>query len=167
MPEPSTSDSSVRSGRFISQNRTRARAEVRAALRAGELINPGTCENCKRCLKVEAHHDDYSKPLNIRWLCRSCHLGWHADNGPGKDTMKRPPASDCALCGRPIPSGNRTNAKYCSSSCRRAAYRDRHSRGRVASVRCLKNGKKSVVVYMDDTLLRPGQWVKVAEIKAR
>ena len=165
MAESSSSPSSVRSGHFISQSRTRARAEVRAALRARELINPGVCENCKRCLKVEAHHDDYSKPLNIRWLCRRCHLGWHADNGPGKDTMKRPPASDCALCGRPLSPGARPNAKYCSSTCRRESYRDRHSRGLVASVRCLKSGKKSVVVYMDDTLLRPGQLVKVAEIE--
>ena len=30
-------------------------------------------------LGVVAHHDDYSKPLDVRWLCRSHHMQLHAD----------------------------------------------------------------------------------------
>lgn len=31
------------------------------------------CEVCGG-LNVEAHHEDYSKPLEVRWLCRGKHL---------------------------------------------------------------------------------------------
>jgi hypothetical protein len=29
---------------------------------------------------VVAHHDDYNQPLNVRWLCKPCHIRWHARN---------------------------------------------------------------------------------------
>jgi hypothetical protein len=32
---------------------------------------------------LHAHHTDYTKPLLVTWLCPACHLGWHAENGPG------------------------------------------------------------------------------------
>ena len=34
---------------------------------------------CRDCgaLKVEAHHEDYSKPLEIIWLCKRCHARLH------------------------------------------------------------------------------------------
>jgi hypothetical protein len=50
-----------------------ARTKVAWALRTGRLVRPGACSACQTASKVEAHHDDYSKPLDIRWLCRSCH----------------------------------------------------------------------------------------------
>ena len=40
------------------------------------------CEICGDSI-VEAHHDDYSKPLEVRWLCQSHHKQWHAENGEG------------------------------------------------------------------------------------
>lgn len=27
---------------------------------------------------LDGHHDDYDKPLSVRWLCRSCHVSLHA-----------------------------------------------------------------------------------------
>ena len=52
--------------------RHRARQLVRNAIRREELI-PQVCEICGN-LVAEAHHDDYSKPLDVRWLCRKHHV---------------------------------------------------------------------------------------------
>lgn len=35
------------------------------------------CEVCGTTRKVEAHHDDYSKPLNVRWVCKKHHMEIH------------------------------------------------------------------------------------------
>lgn len=48
---------------------------VKKALRDGTLIQQ-PCEVCGS-LKSEAHHDDYSKPLEVRWLCHAHHQQEH------------------------------------------------------------------------------------------
>lgn len=59
------------------------RPEVKrqAARMTTEAIRNGTLvrQPCEKCgdEKVEAHHDDYSKPLEVRWLCRKHHLEHH------------------------------------------------------------------------------------------
>ena len=37
------------------------------------------CEICGNT-KVVGHHDDYNKPLNVRWLCQVHHIEWHKVN---------------------------------------------------------------------------------------
>jgi len=54
-----------------------ARNAVRSALRSGLLVRM-PCEICG-CEKSEAHHDDYSRPLDVRWLCRVHHLMHHGN----------------------------------------------------------------------------------------
>lgn len=49
----------------------RAHSQVTYALARGR-IHRGPCEFCGQ-LKAEAHHEDYAKPLEVNWLCRSCH----------------------------------------------------------------------------------------------
>jgi len=48
---------------------------VRAAKLHGEIIKQ-PCEICGE-KKAHAHHDDYRKPLKLRWLCRSHHMQFH------------------------------------------------------------------------------------------
>jgi DNA-directed RNA polymerase subunit RPC12/RpoP len=52
-----------------------ARAQVTSAIRAGRLVRQ-PCEVCG-AVKVDAHHDDYSRPLDVRWLCRAHHRQHH------------------------------------------------------------------------------------------
>lgn len=48
-----------------------ARHEVYKALAKGILVKQ-PCETCGE-LKAEAHHEDYSKPLEVMWLCDRHH----------------------------------------------------------------------------------------------
>ena len=47
-------------------------------------ISRKPCEVCGSHKSV-AHHDDYSLPLDVRWLCQAHHMQWHAKNGEGKN----------------------------------------------------------------------------------
>ena len=58
-------------------DRDRAHRLVAAAERRGEIIRPANCERCGHTRKLDAHHDDYSQPLTVRWLCRPCHTHVH------------------------------------------------------------------------------------------
>lgn len=45
-------------------------------LRKKNLV-PINCEKCGDVTKLQAHHEDYSKPFDIMWLCKKCHLKKH------------------------------------------------------------------------------------------
>lgn len=59
-----------------------ARSEVAKALRKGELKKSTCCQICERQEFLEAHHVDYGKPLQVMWLCKSCHTAAHGDRHP-------------------------------------------------------------------------------------
>jgi hypothetical protein len=54
-------------------------AKVAYALRTGALKRPSACEKCHGEHQLDAHHDDYSKPLDVKWLCRPCHSERHRE----------------------------------------------------------------------------------------
>jgi hypothetical protein len=59
-----------RDRRRANPEKHRARNAVARALKAGKLERqPCVCGSTQ----VEAHHDNYSKPLDVRWLCPACH----------------------------------------------------------------------------------------------
>lgn len=52
----------------------RARYLLNSAVSAGAIQRPDRCEICGRAdLRIEGHHDDYARPLEVRWLCSECH----------------------------------------------------------------------------------------------
>lgn len=78
---------------WLEKERARARAKARSqkprkrrkrsanwnttnAVRDGRLTPATCCETCGHDFSVyrrEAHHHDYEKPLDVRWLCSLCH----------------------------------------------------------------------------------------------
>lgn len=67
-------------------NKYKATNMVNNAIRDGKLFKE-PCEVCGSEDSVHAHHDDYLKPLNVRWLCAAHHSQWHKDNGEAKNAV--------------------------------------------------------------------------------
>ena len=63
--------------------KVKAKLAVSKALKEGALAKPVLCEQCGSESRLDGHHDDYSKVLEVRWLCRPCHADWHRSNGAG------------------------------------------------------------------------------------
>lgn len=53
----------------------RARKKLNIEIEYGRIVRPTRCERCKRKSQqpIEAHHEDYSRPLDVEWLCFTCH----------------------------------------------------------------------------------------------
>ena len=64
-------------GRDYSTNQHRAHGTVARAISNGLITRPSRCSNCENYVDVEAHHADYSKPLEVSWLCKLCHEHLH------------------------------------------------------------------------------------------
>ena len=62
-----------------------ARNKVRRALSSGVLVRPKECSRCGSLLRLQAHHEDYSKPLEVEWLCVPCHKKEHSKHAKQED----------------------------------------------------------------------------------
>lgn len=69
---------------YIETNPKKAKVHgiVGYAIRLGKL-KAEPCEACGETSHVHAHHDDYDKPVDVRWLCSAHHRSWHAEYGEG------------------------------------------------------------------------------------
>jgi DNA-binding NarL/FixJ family response regulator len=68
---------------------------VRSAIEKGALIRPDNCNRCSRSgttsdgrSYIHAHHHDYTKPLDVEWICAACHRA----ETPLPENMFQPPA---------------------------------------------------------------------------
>lgn len=74
--------------RYYDRNKDRnggkiiARRLAQAALRDGKIVRPDACEmRDDRCDgDLSMHHDDYTRPVNVRWLCKYHHAKVHSKN---------------------------------------------------------------------------------------
>lgn len=60
--------------------KAKARRELNLAVHRGKLAKPSQCERCRAkttSRSLHGHHEDYSKPLEVEWLCVSCHAAHH------------------------------------------------------------------------------------------
>jgi hypothetical protein len=85
--EPRKRSFAARQVRFRAEHPTKdaAHAAVTRAIRSGRLVRK-PCEACG-CETVDAHHDDYSQPLAVRWLCRKHHLMQHGNYIPDHERV--------------------------------------------------------------------------------
>ena len=68
---------SDRNQRQLHSRKIEARSAVNNAIATGKLTRPSICESCFGEHFVEGHHEDYSKPLDVEWLCTECHIDLH------------------------------------------------------------------------------------------
>lgn len=65
-------------------SKVRARLKVSYALRKGYIVRPDSCPCCGVSgVLIEAHHADYSRPLDVTWLCSKCHGEKHRIDSAG------------------------------------------------------------------------------------
>ena len=47
---------------------------IRAAMRHGELVRPEKCPRCGSTERIVAHRNHTADPLDVTWLCHTCHM---------------------------------------------------------------------------------------------
>jgi len=75
------------------RQRAIARAYLREYVKRGKVAKAVLCEDpsCAKGGLLEAHHPDYSKPLEVLWLHRACHLRYHEFRSRGIRLRLPPP----------------------------------------------------------------------------
>lgn len=73
---------SIRASRdkWLEENQDKRAAHVILgnAVRSGRKTRPDTCGICgEPADRIEGHHEDYAKPLDVIWCCRMCHVDIH------------------------------------------------------------------------------------------
>lgn len=69
------------------KEKRKANQIVNKAVKEGRLKKPLSCKKCKKVNKIVGHHDDYSRPLDVTWVCESCHMKIHYKPLLNKDQL--------------------------------------------------------------------------------
>ena len=73
---PSAAKARTKRYRAEHPHRFRAHSALGNAVRDGRITKPKTCQRCGAeplPRDLHGHHHDYSKPLDVEWVCTTCH----------------------------------------------------------------------------------------------
>lgn len=68
----------ARTSRPETPEQRKAHLKVQNAIKRGRLVKQ-PCERCGTIKNVQAHHEDYTKPLDVMWLCAKHHKERHRE----------------------------------------------------------------------------------------
>ena len=57
----------------------KAHSALNYAVKIGKITKPTICSVCHKEKKLHGHHDDYTKPLDVEWMCVVCHRAFRKD----------------------------------------------------------------------------------------
>ena len=85
-PEVRKKKVEIEARRCIDPIKLSARRKVKDAVRRGKIIKPSVCADCNEASDlIHGHHEDYSKPLDVVWLCAPCHVKRHNTPAPAQE----------------------------------------------------------------------------------
>ena len=64
--------------------------KVYYAFKTGKIEKPDNCSICNKLVgkdKIQAHHEDYSKPFEIIWCCQDCHVRLDKEGQEGGEPL--------------------------------------------------------------------------------
>ena len=69
----SSHNASTKKWNYNNALKSKAHTLLNNSVRDGKIVKPNKCKECNNETNIQAHHEDYSKPLDVVWLCVSCH----------------------------------------------------------------------------------------------
>lgn len=69
-----------------------AHSKLSRAVKSGAIVKPKICQVCLNELRLVGHHEDYSKPLDVIWMCDPCHKRYHMSAAEKYPTADDPTA---------------------------------------------------------------------------
>ena len=87
-----------RASRARYPERERARSKLNYAIRTGKLVKPKTCSQCNRTTssrRLHGHHGNYTKPLEVIWMCSVCHGDQHPSSASCSESTRGVSRAPC------------------------------------------------------------------------
>lgn len=63
-----------RVNQLLNYPQNRARRLLNYSVKNGYILKPDACEDCNNTGSVQAHHEDYGLPYDVKWFCSDCHV---------------------------------------------------------------------------------------------